>query len=348
MESLGGTPDWETDAFIYDGITTVYMNKNVTYSIIRDDESDYSQFLLDNDTVYIPYAGGTGLFQDNYPTEFCLNNDGFYDITMTDAGNGKWGVSILPTAAQMDIIPDQTYTGSEITPEPLVLAGSLSLTKGTDYEYSYTNNTDAGTATVRATFQGDYESLGYVEKTFKITHKIIISDSIENGTVEADNVDADEGDTVTLTVTPDAGYAVGSVSVNDGDVAVTKNADGTYSFAMPEGDVTVNAAFVNTRLTAEKNVQTATYTDPDTGDKTYYTRYVFVKAKSDIEGKSKATFTATYNGTPYTYETSTYYTGVTSNGITYTPASEDSVLFVVSVSSSSDISAGLTCELDLV
>ena len=72
---------------------------------------------------------------------------------------------VNPTIAD---VPDQTYTGSEITPEPLVLAGSLSLTKGTDYVYSYTNNTNIGTATVTVTFQGDYESLGSVEKEFNI------------------------------------------------------------------------------------------------------------------------------------------------------------------------------------
>ena len=65
-------------------------------------------------------------------------------------------------------VPEQTYTGSEITPEPLVLAGSLSLTKGTDYVYSYTNNTNVGTATVTVTFQGDYAWLGSVEKEFTI------------------------------------------------------------------------------------------------------------------------------------------------------------------------------------
>ncbi|SHJ14905.1 hypothetical protein [Fibrobacter sp. UWP2] len=73
-------------------------------------------------------------------------------------------------------IPDQTYTGSEITPEPLVIAGSLNLTKGTDYVYSYTNNTNAGTATVRATFKGTYASLGYVEKTFRIIKLLTHSD----------------------------------------------------------------------------------------------------------------------------------------------------------------------------
>ena len=136
--------------------------------------------MLDNDTynVNIPYAGGTGAFVQN-STSFNNNGEaGYYDITMTDAGNGKWNVSILKTAGQMDVVPDQTYTGSEITPEPLVLAGSLSLTKGTDYEYSYSNNTNVGTAKVRATFRGDYASLGSVEKEFTIVPKSMTNNDI--------------------------------------------------------------------------------------------------------------------------------------------------------------------------
>ncbi|MDD6000760.1 MAG: MBG domain-containing protein, partial [Bacteroidales bacterium] len=49
-------------------------------------------------------------------------------------------------------IPNQTYTGSEITPEPLVTIGSLTLILGTDYEVAYSDNTNAGTA--KATIKG--------------------------------------------------------------------------------------------------------------------------------------------------------------------------------------------------
>ncbi|MBQ3940026.1 MAG: BspA family leucine-rich repeat surface protein [Oscillospiraceae bacterium] len=80
-------------------------------------------------------------------------------------------------------------------------------------------------------------------------------------------------------------------------------------------------------------------------DGTYYTRFVFVTPKSEIAGKSKAKFTATHDGTEYTYETNKYYTGMISNSINYTAASADSVLFVVTVSSGSDISADLTCDI---
>ena len=214
------------DATIYDGVTTVNLQQGQSYSILKYEGDSRSMFLLDNNTdnADIPYSGGTGIFQNFDVTRFSLNNDGeagFYDITMTDVGNGKWNVSILKTAGQMDVVPGQTYTGSEIKPEPLVIAGSLSLTKGTDYTYSYENNTDAGTAKVIATFQGDYASLGSVEKEFTILPSTVIVNVTGNGTVtyndkvatngEVIGVVADKGTDVTLTLAPTDGYAARSV-----------------------------------------------------------------------------------------------------------------------------------------
>jgi len=210
---------------IYDGVTTVNIqNREMSYKIRKYEGNTYYKFLLDNNTydADIPYAGGTGEFYKlGNPTNFKVPYDGetgYYDITMTDTGNGKWSVSILKTVAVMDAVPDQTYSGSAITPEPLVIAGSLSLTKGTDYVYSYTNNTDAGTAKVIATFQGDYESLGYVEKEFTILPSTVIVNVTGNGTVtyndksaangEVIGVVAEKGTDVTLTLAPESGYAV--------------------------------------------------------------------------------------------------------------------------------------------
>ena len=214
-----------TEATIYDGVTTVNIQQTgAPYSIRKYDGYTYYKFRLDNDNyeANIPYDGGTGEFYETVNgTSFSLPYDGetgYYDITLTDVGNGKWGVSILHTPAQMDVVPDQTYTGSAITPEPLVIAGSLSLTKGTDYVYSYTNNTNVGTAKVRATFQGDYASLGYVEKEFTILPPPVVVNVTGNGTVtyndkvatngEVIGVVAEKGTDVTLTLTPGNGYAV--------------------------------------------------------------------------------------------------------------------------------------------
>lgn len=84
----------------------------------------------------------------------------------------------------------------------------------------------------------------------------------------------------------------------------------------------------------------------------HYTRFVFVKPKSEIEGKSKAVFTATNkNGLTKKFETSTYYTGMTTNSEYFTPADENSVMFIVTVKAHAtkddeDPLKDLTCTLD--
>ena len=155
---------------IYDGVTTLNLEANSNYKIVSKDQT---YLRLDKSTVDIPYSDGVGEFiDDDKSTIFYFRNvpSGFYDIILTDLGDDRWSVSILKTVAALDNVPDQTYTGSEIKPEPLVLAGSLSLTEGTDYEYSYTNNVDVGSsATVTVTFKGDYAEFGSVSKSFNIT-----------------------------------------------------------------------------------------------------------------------------------------------------------------------------------
>jgi hypothetical protein len=225
---------------IYDGVTTVNIqNSEMSYQIRKyEDEYNYQYFLLDNDTyeANIPYAGGTGVFPENdNGTSFSIPNydeTGYYDITMTDVGNGKWNVSILKTAGQMDVVPDQTYTGSEITPEPLVLAGSLSLTKGTDYVYSYENNENVGTAKVIATFQGDYASLGYVEKEFTIVYPTVTTSYVDASGTLHENVEAVPLDN-TMTTISAGWYVVNSDVTFSGNLST--NADGEVNIILCDG-----------------------------------------------------------------------------------------------------------------
>ena len=76
-------------------------------------------------------------------------------------------------------------------------------------------------------------------------YKITV-EATQGGTVTADPTAAKAGATVTLTPAPDAGYQVGTVAVTDrfGEaVAVTEQAGGTYTFTMPNGQVTVTVTF---------------------------------------------------------------------------------------------------------
>ena len=79
----------------------------------------------------------------------------------------------------------------------------------------------------------------------------ITVEATQGGTVTADPTAAKAGTTVTLTPVPDRGYQVGTVAVTDrfGDpVAVTEQADGTYTFVMPNGQVTVTVTFAEAPL----------------------------------------------------------------------------------------------------
>ena len=132
-------------------------------------------------------------------------------------------------------IAEQAYTGSAITPKPQVTIGSLSLTQGTDYTYSYSNNTNVGTATVRATFQGDYASLGSVEKEFIIAPKAVTNEDITvtipsqtwTGSAIEPDVTVKDGET-TLTLGTDYEVAY-SNNVNAGTATVTITGKGNYS-----------------------------------------------------------------------------------------------------------------------
>ena len=281
-------PDgYKKEATIYDGVTTVNLQSGIPYGIGKDYHEEVhgeehsgiveSSFLLDNNinSVDIPYAGGTGEFVAVSDTKFNLNSEsGFYDITMTDVGNGKWSVSILKTVGKMDDIPDQTYTGSEITPEPLVLAGSLNLTKGTDYEYSYTNNTNVGTAKVTVTFKGDYASISSIEKEFTITKATptvtaptAIADLVYNGSAQAlvTGGTTDVGDILSYCLEENGIYSADiPTGTNAGTYTVYYKVDGSDNWnAVAGGTVEVPISPKAVTVTAEAKSKEYGAADPE-------------------------------------------------------------------------------------
>lgn len=98
--------------------------------------------------------------------------------------------------------------------------------------------------------------------TFKHQYSVIIPDdggstttptsygitvsTAENGTVKSSNSSAAKDATVTITVTPNEGYVLDTLTVTDKDnntVALTKVSDTQYTFKMPASVVTVKATF---------------------------------------------------------------------------------------------------------
>ena len=99
-------------------------------------------------------------------------------VTITGAGNYSGTktqtFTIVAKAAStltIDPIPNQTYTGSALTPAVVVKDGSTTLTATTDYTVTYTNNTNVGTATVTIIGGGSY--FGTKSQTFAIQPKAL-------------------------------------------------------------------------------------------------------------------------------------------------------------------------------
>ena len=104
------------------------------------------------------------------------------DITVTkNEENGTWSFT-MPEAnvwvtvtyaknlqdAWIQAIADQTYTGSAIEPTIEVKDGETTLVANTDYTVAYSDNTNAGTATVTITAVEGSDYSGTASKTFNI------------------------------------------------------------------------------------------------------------------------------------------------------------------------------------
>jgi len=92
----------------------------------------------------------------------------------------------------------------------------------------------------------------------------IDTSNIKNGTVTVSPASAAAGTAVILTAKPDAGYKPGKPTVTDGSgktLALTDNGDGTYSFTMPGGRVSVSAAFLKSGSPFADVPETAYYFD---------------------------------------------------------------------------------------
>ena len=123
-------------------------------------------------------------------------------------------------------------------------------TSGTTVTITPTNVNNACSVVISAACRATAVTVYYEESTLE-PHDITNSIYMVNGTVVASHSSAVEGTIVTLTVYPAAGYHLENVGYIDvvlsatpgTSVAITQVNDGTFTFTMPDEDVTVLASF---------------------------------------------------------------------------------------------------------
>ena len=120
-----------------------------------------------------------------------------------------------------------------------------------------------GSVTVTANWSRDGGSSSSGRDDSDPSYAVGIPDKTENGSVSVSPKNASQGDRVTVTVKPDAGYELDSLKVLDKDgreLALTDKGDGRFTFIMPAGRVEVKAAFTEeVKISPFRDVPTDAY-----------------------------------------------------------------------------------------
>ena len=237
-----------------------------TYALVENPDENAGAATLEGNILTITKAGTikvslTTAETDNY-----------------NAGSAVTATLIVDKAAPtIDITADQTsLTGSgtvklTVTPNGVPTEGKIevtcdngiTVTKNTDGTFSAALPNETKTYTFTASYDGDanHEKASdtcVVSVTYKgsshhsssssssSASNTVSASTASNGKVSLDKSTAKKGDSVTVTVTPDAGYQLDKLTITDAKgktVDVTKKSDGKYTFTMPDSKVTITPTF---------------------------------------------------------------------------------------------------------
>lgn len=146
------------------------------------------------------------------------------------------------------------------------------------YSRGYDRHYDAGVEvmiTADVTFVADWDrqssggSSGGSSSSSSNRYTVSVDSGIDNGSISVSPSRAERGDTVTITIDPDEGYELDSLTVRDSRgnrIDVERQSDTRYTFEMPSGRVTVDASFTEVAETPETPDQIGSFTDVDTDD----------------------------------------------------------------------------------
>ena len=261
---------------------------------------------------------GTATLEGNLLT---VTKAGTVKVSLTTAQTDNYSAGTAVTAT---LTVDKATPAISISADPATMSGSgtVKLTvssngvpkKGTvtvACDNGITVNNDGGTFTATlpnenktytftASYAGDdnhnnamatckvsvtHRSSGSSSGSSTTTSNSVSASTASNGKVTLDKSTAKKGDTVTVTVTPDAGYRLDKLTVTDknGNVLkLTDKGDSKYSFTMPDGKVEVKAVFA-------KEAETSPFGDVST-DAYYYKAVQWAQEKGITDGISSDLF----------------------------------------------------------
>lgn len=212
---------------------------------------------------YIELVDGTKLSWNTYSESASFNAENNYTLKFYAKNSNQ-------TDNQFRLIDsDKNNYGSGDS-------GALKVALNTDYTTKKTNGNIYYVEKSDKPYTIRLKNPGENPPTFEVTqgtqYSVTVDSNIANGKISVDNAKPYEGDTVTVTATPDSGYVLETVKFNDKSANVVGN---TATFTMPNADVTVTATFrtankykvtiasdiTNGTVTANGNSKTVTVTE---------------------------------------------------------------------------------------
>ncbi|MBR3316829.1 MAG: RICIN domain-containing protein [Atopobiaceae bacterium] len=172
---------------------------------------------------------------------------------------------ILPSKTAIDTaeitVATATYTGSPLEPAVTVKLSGKTLVRGTDYELAFSNNKNAGTATVTVTGKGDYEGVKPVSWTIAkaaqtvtaANKSVLVSKTVSIGATASAGGKLTYKTSDAKIATVSAAGVVTGVAAGTAKITITAAATENYKSASKVVTVTVNKA-AQTITAADKSV----------------------------------------------------------------------------------------------
>lgn len=288
---------WGSDSTPEEFLTISADNATTTYRLLRDSWVAGNEYTL---TINMnELALGTTIDIKGWDD----NSTATINPTVTGGGSMK----LAPMA-------DCTYNGKKHIPEPTVTLLDEELQVGTDFEYLYFANTNAGTAIVMAVGKGNYEGeIGIGQFTINPRSLTTLSDEVLISLTDADSYVYDG-----VNKTPD--YSVTDNGLEDADAQIlTKDIDYTATGDFTEknaGDYTITITGINNYKDSREiawNIQKAPLTitadnqsrQYKTDDPTWtfsYSGFVNGETSTVLTTQPSATTTATSESIVGTYD----------------------------------------------
>ncbi len=245
-----------------------------------------------------------------------------HDVSTTTTSNGSYTTD-AETANTGDTVtittsPDTGYEVDTVTVTGAVSGDSVTVTDNGDGTYSFTMPSEQVSISV----------------TYKMTDYEVAVTETANGEVSVPSDTANYGNTITITATPEAGYKVGTVTVNDTEIS-------GLTFTMPAEDVEIEVTFVlddldlGSETTTEGTVEITGGTTAQFGDTVTFTvsasaGYTVAGATVtyvDASGETQTVTVTDYGDGTYSFTMPAYAVSIipSYNAIIYTTSETESV-----------------------